>query len=99
MVESHFFNLLINALTRDFDPNVSYVSDQASDRARTMSGQLKELQTRVKESCSEYAFYVHCCAHNINLTFIDAVCCFCSNDVFWDARNLILLLNIKPPKV
>uniref|UniRef100_A0A667Y992 TTF-type domain-containing protein n=1 Tax=Myripristis murdjan TaxID=586833 RepID=A0A667Y992_9TELE len=68
-----FYNVLVNALN-SLGLDVKLIRGQAYDGARTMSGHLSGLQTRVKQQCSEKAFYVHCCAHNLNLILLDAAC-------------------------
>lgn len=48
-----------------------------------MSGHLTGLQTKVKQQCSQKAFYVHCCAHNLNLILLDVACSLCSAKLFF----------------
>ena len=50
----------------ELDLDIQMIRSQANDRAANMSGKLSGLQTRVKE-VNDLAYYVHCCAHRLNL--------------------------------
>ena len=94
-----FYDLLHNSLTKDLGLNVNDLRGQAYDGARMMSGQLTGLQARVKQNCSDKAFYVHCCAHNLNLILMDAACCLCSaKDFFCTLENLCCFLTSSLPR-
>lgn len=94
-----FYDLLLNVLTKDLGLNVSDIRGQAYDGARTMSGQLTGLQARVKQNCSDKAFYVHCCAHNLNLILMDAACCLCSAKLFFGTlETLYCFLTLSLPR-
>ncbi|XP_069823176.1 zinc finger MYM-type protein 1-like [Dendropsophus ebraccatus] len=94
-----FYDILINILAKELGLNLSLMRGQAYDGARTMSGHLMGLQARVKQQCSEKAFYVHCCAHNLNLVLIDAVCALCSvKNFFGTLETLYLFLTSSLPR-
>lgn len=62
---------LINVLKK-YDLDFSMCRGQAYVGASTMSGRFSGLQSKVKE-LNPLAFYIHCCAHNLNLVLIDSI--------------------------
>lgn len=78
-----FYNILTDTLINELGLDVKLMRGQAYDGARTMSGHFSGLQARVKEHCSEKAIYVHCCAHNLNLILMDAVCSLSKAKLFF----------------
>ena len=63
----------------DLQLDMKLIRSQSYDGAANMSGRHTGLQTRVKEE-NNLAFYVHCCAHNLNLVLCDA-CSDCTESV------------------
>jgi len=51
--------------------DLSYLVGQAYDGASVMSGKHKGVQQRLRSEV-KYAYYVHCCAHRLNLVLVDA---------------------------
>lgn len=93
-----FYNLLIGALN-DLGLNVNFLRGQAYDGARNMSGHISGLQARIKETCTDKAFYVHCCAHNLNLILLDAACsCNSAKLFFGTLESLYCFLTSSLPR-
>lgn len=62
---------VLETLLQELNLNINFVRSQAFDGASNMSGRLTGLQARVKAQ-NELAYYVHCCAHKLNLVLADA---------------------------
>ncbi|KAJ8364351.1 hypothetical protein SKAU_G00131820 [Synaphobranchus kaupii] len=93
-----FYNVLVNALNA-LGLDVKLIRGQAYDGARTMSGHLSGLQAKIKQHCSQKAFYVHCCAHNLNLILLDAACSLCGAKLFFGTlESLYCFLTSSLPR-
>ena len=93
-----FYKLLLEYL-QSLGIELTHCRGQAYDGASVMSGNLTGLQTRVKKISTE-AMFVHCCAHNLNLCFIDfADCCVNSKLFFGTLETLYTFLNSSLPRL
>lgn len=72
-VSDTFSNTLFNALCHILHTHslsISRIRGQAYDGASNMRGEKAGLQAKVKE-VNPLAYYVHCCAHRLNLVVVD----------------------------
>lgn len=67
---------LVTATLTKFGLDLRNIRGQGYDGCSTMSGCYSGVQTRIRQ-ISEYAYYVHCFAHRLNLVIVDT----CSRNV------------------
>jgi hypothetical protein len=87
------FNLLLAAITKDFNLPIQNMIAQAYDGAATMAGSVSGVQTRFLQ-INPVALFVHCYAHKLNLGLNDA----CGSikevsDVLLDIQNVSVFIE------
>ena len=91
------FAVLQKTLT-ELNLEIDYIRSQAYDGAANMSGKLSGLQARVKEK-NDLAYYVHCCAHKLNL-ILSSTCSSITEVVtfFGNIEKLYTFLTSSQPR-